>query len=75
MNYEDLVKKLEAQLIQCQEALDESTKREIEQIGLIMELKIEQHTKASDKDDDDDEDCETCVAYEKENKLLHEQNA
>ena len=37
-----------------------------------MELKIEQHTKAKDDEDDEDKDCETCDAYEKENKLLHE---
>ena len=30
LNYEELVKKLEKQLGQCQDALNESTKREIE---------------------------------------------
>lgn len=51
-------------------ALDESTKREIEQIGLIMELKMAQ---VEEKETQDSE-CEACQAYENENKLLHEQN-
>ena len=72
-NYEELVKKLELQITQCQIALDESTKREIEQISLIMELKLANATK--DADEDDDKECETCQAYEKENELLTEQNA
>ncbi len=39
-SYEGLVKKLEIQVGTCQQALDESTKREIEQLQLIMELKL-----------------------------------
>eukprot|EP00347_Sterkiella_histriomuscorum_P007564 403348432 len=74
VNYEELVKKLEVQLVQCQGALDESTKREIEQIGLIMEFKMTQAMKDGDDEDEHDKDCETCDAYEKENQLLHQQN-
>lgn len=36
-----MVKKLEQQIIHCQKALEESTKREIEQVEMIMELKQE----------------------------------
>ena len=54
-------------------ALDESTKREIEQISLIMELKL-QNTKNGGDDEDDEKDCETCNALEKENELLTQQN-
>ena len=39
-SYESLVKKLETQVITCQSALDESTKREIEQLEMVMELKL-----------------------------------
>ena len=39
-SYEGLVKKLEIQVGTCQQALDESTKREIEQLQMIMELKL-----------------------------------
>jgi hypothetical protein len=38
-SYEGLVKKLETQIGTCQLALDESTKRELEQLELIVKLK------------------------------------
>ena len=46
--------------------MDESTKREIEQIGLIMELKVASAKagKSGADDDEESEDCETCNAYE-----------
>ncbi|CDW78163.1 UNKNOWN [Stylonychia lemnae] len=74
LNYEELVKKLENQLITCQQALDESTKREIEQIGLIMEMKMASAKAHLDGGKDSDQECETCEAYEQENKLLTQQN-
>ena len=39
-SYEGLVKKLENQIGTCQLALDESTKRELEQLQMIMHLKL-----------------------------------
>ena len=39
-SYEGLVKKLETQIGTCQLALDESTKRELEQLQMIMQLKL-----------------------------------
>ena len=52
-SYDALVKKLEAQIILCQKALEESTRREIEQLELIMELKQTE----MGKDAEDDKDC------------------
>ncbi len=47
-SYEGLVKKLENQIGTCQLALDESTKRELEQLQMILQLKlaIEEGTQA-----------------------------
>ena len=39
-SYEGLVKKLENQVHTCQSAVDESTKREIDQLQMIMEVKL-----------------------------------
>ena len=39
-SYEGLTKKLETQIGTCQLALDESTKRELEQLQMIMQLKL-----------------------------------
>ena len=72
MNYEELVKKLENQLIQCQVALDESTRREIDQIKLIMEMKLAQVQKESEEEEGlSKELCEQCKDNQEENKLLH----
>ncbi len=59
--------------MQCQSALEESTKREIEQLQMIMELKAEE-TAEDDEDEELDENCRTCQAYEAENELLREQS-
>ncbi len=87
-SYEGLVKKLEIQVHTCQAALDESTKREIEQLQLIMEVKlaIEERkqdralNKATKKDETGEKqaeppkkECTTCQPYEMENLLLKEQ--
>ena len=87
-SYEGLVKKLEIQVLTCQSALDESTKREIEQLELIMEvqLAIEERKqdralkKAIKKDETGEKqaeppkkECTTCQPYEMENLLLKEQ--
>ena len=87
-SYEGLVKKLEIQVLTCQSALDESTKREIEQLELIMEVKlaIEERKqdralkKAIKKDETGEKqaeppkkECTTCQPYEMENLLLKEQ--
>ena len=87
-SYEGLVKKLETQVLTCQAALDESTKREIEQLQLIMEVKlaIEERKqdralkKATKKDETGEKqaeppkkECTTCQPYEMENLLLKEQ--
>ena len=87
-SYEGLVKKLETQIGHCQLALDESTKREIEQLQLIMELRLNIEQRKQDKlikaknEDQTAEkqaksakcdDCDTCDAYEMENSLLKEQ--
>ena len=87
-SYEGLVKKLETQVLTCQAALDESTKREIEQLQLIMEVKlaIEERKqdralkKAIKKEESGEKqaeppkkECTTCQPYEMENLLLKEQ--
>ena len=87
-SYEGLVKKLETQVLTCQAALDESTKREIEQLQLIMEVKlaIEERKqdralkKATKKEESGEKqaeppkkECTTCQPYEMENLLLKEQ--
>ena len=83
-SYENLVKKLENQTKTCQTALDESTRREIEQLQMIMELKLqiekrkaaraeaEKKGEKPPKEKAPKEDCETCEAYEMENQLLKE---
>ena len=60
-SYESITRKLEAQINECQDALEDSTKREHEQLEMIMELK-EQHDKLGpdQEDDSDDDDCELC---------------
>ena len=87
-SYEGLVKKLETQVLTCQAALDESTKREIEQLQLIMEVKLaieerkqERALKKAAKKEESGEkqaeppkkECNTCQPYEMENLLLKEQ--
>ena len=85
-SYENLVKKLENQVVTCQTALDESTRREIEQLQMIMELKlqIEQRKQvraaasaskgdSSEKPKAEGKTCDTCEAYEMEASLLKEQ--
>ena len=87
-SYEGLVKKLETQVLTCQAALDESTKREIEQLQLIMEVKLaieerkqERALKKATKKEESGEkqaeppkkECTTCQPYEMENLLLKEQ--
>ena len=78
-SYDNLIKKLENQVITCQGALDESTKREIEQLSMVMELKLaieqrKQEQKGEEKEEKEEkEECETCEAYEMENQLLKEQ--
>ena len=73
-SYETITKKMEAQISECQEALDESTKRELEQLELIVKLK-DQHDALNDSDgeDDQDEDCDKCNEFEEENQILREQ--
>ncbi len=76
------------QVLTCQTALDESTKREIEQLQLIMQLKLaieerkqERALKKVKKQEEKGEkeahppkkECQTCQAYEMENSLLKEQ--
>ena len=61
-SYETITKKMEAQIHEVQEAMDESTKRELEQLEMIVKLK-EQHDALKDSDGEDnseDEDCEKC---------------
>lgn len=70
-SYESITKKLEAQISECQDALEDSTKRETEQLQMIMDLKG-QLDKIGDEDESDS-DCETCANYEEENELLREQ--
>ena len=70
-SYETITKKMEAQIHECQEALDESTKRELEQLELIVKLK-DQHDALNDSDADD-EDCDKCNEFEEENQILREQ--
>ena len=77
-SYETLVKKLETQVTTCQAALDESTKREIEQLQMVMELKyaIEKRKQARGGEKGakpEKEPCDTCEAYTMENELLKEQ--
>lgn len=77
VSYEGITKKLEAQINECQGAMDDSTKRETEQLQLIMSLK-EQYDKLGKKEgeegeEDDEDDCDLCEAYEDENSLLREQ--
>lgn len=74
MNYEELVKKLENQIIQCQQALDESTKREIDQIKLIMELKLQLASQGQDDDEEGQKPCSLCKDIVEENQLLMKQN-
>ncbi|TNV75533.1 hypothetical protein FGO68_gene5389 [Halteria grandinella] len=82
-SYEGLVKKLENQVITCQSALDESTKREIEQLQMVMELKLQIEKRKAARQLDGTatkgpkvkDDCETCEAYEMENQLLKEQTS
>lgn len=69
-SYELITKKLESQIAECQAALDDSTKREMDQLELIVKLK-EQHDAL--RDDDDSDYCEECEAYEQENEVLREQ--
>ena len=63
---------MEAQISECQEALDESTKREVEQLEMIMTLK-EHYDKLEEGEEEDDEDCEKCEEHETENEMLREQ--
>ena len=70
-SYESITKKLEAQINECQDALEDSTKREMEQLQLIMELK-DQYDNLGD-DDDSDGECKVCSSYEEENELMREQ--
>ena len=83
-SYEGLVKKLETQVTTCQLALDESTKREIEQLQLIMQLKLSieerKQQRALKKASNGGEtiekpkkECSTCEAYIMESDLLKEQ--
>ena len=87
-SYEGLTKKLETQINTCQLALDESTKRELEQLQMIMQLKlaVEEASQAkalrraqrkAEKQQNPDESqkgCTTCKAYVMENELLKEQS-
>ena len=84
-SYEGLVKKLETQVLTCQAALDESTKREIEQLEIVMQLKLaieerkqERALKRAHKGGEKEakppkKECQTCQAYEMEGSLLREQ--
>ena len=89
-SYEGLVKKLETQIGHCQVSLDESTRREIEQLQLIMECKLQIESRKKNKaikavkeaagevieeKADKCTDCNTCEAYEMENQLLKEQTS
>lgn len=53
-SYENITKKLETQINECQSALDDSTHREMEQLQMIMQLK-EQYDALKDQDSDDEE--------------------
>lgn len=58
-SYENITKKLEAQIHECQSAIDESTQREMEQLEMIMQLK-EQYDALKEQEDDDDDDEDDC---------------
>ena len=73
-SYEAITKKLEAQIHECQSAIDESTQREMEQLEMIMQLKEQYDAfKADDDGDSDEEDnCQVCNRYEEENGIIRE---
>ena len=89
-SYEGLTKKLEIQIGTCQLALDESTKRELEQLQMIMQLKLaveegnqakairkaqkKAAIRAVEGDQQVPKPCTTCKAYKMENELLKEQS-
>ena len=72
-SYEGITKKLEAQINECQDALEDSTQRETEQLQLMMELKEQYDKLGGGADSDDDDDCAHCEQYEQENEVLREQ--
>ncbi len=57
-SYEIITKKLEAQINECQSAMDESTQREMEQLEMIMQLKEQYDALKEQQDDDSDEEDE-----------------
>jgi hypothetical protein len=71
-SYEGIAKKLEAQIAQCQDALDESTRRETDQLAMILSLKA-QYDKLDPNRDDDGDECEVCENFEEENAKLREE--
>ena len=87
LNYQQLLEKLEIQLIKVQEALEGSTKREIEQLEIIGDLKelqlLQEQKKESENKEpnvegegekDGEGKCDNCGNLFKENELLKQHN-
>lgn len=72
-SYEGITKRLEAQITESQSALEDSTRREMEQLQMIMELKEQYDELGTGSAIAESEDCEACEGYEEENALLREQ--